>query len=397
MLSVDPADGQATDFSTPVTYRVSAADGSTKDYLVTVTVAPSPHRVVSVHNSQATSWAGTGNPADYMNQSEIERMIERGVMELTGKSDSVEAWETLIPYEGGEGVAIKLNFNNTWDCVDGFSADPEMNAYADLVNALIVGLKSIGVPSDKIWLADPSRAINDSFREEIDDTGVYYYVKCSTAEIGGRPNVFHASYVADGSEYSTQGDRGDGVMVWINPAEVFVDAAHIINMPQLKGHGGSSITLGMKNHFGSVDFTEHATGSHYLHDYFYVSSSTYSSERNILADIIDNPVFRDKTRLVIGDGLMGHATLNYAAPELWETFGDSPPEILFFGVDQVATDSVMFDYLQRECRVINESPRNDDLLRYAASIGVGVFEHWNNDDDREYSVIDYVEIDLDTE
>ncbi len=40
VASVSPASGVATDFSRPVTYTVTAADASTQDYVVTVTVSP---------------------------------------------------------------------------------------------------------------------------------------------------------------------------------------------------------------------------------------------------------------------------------------------------------------------------------------------------------------------
>ncbi|MBR9704373.1 DUF362 domain-containing protein [Candidatus Pacearchaeota archaeon] len=355
---------------------------------------PSPHRVVSVHNSQSTSWTGSQHPYNTMNQSEINIMVERGVISLTGESNTIDAWNALIPYQVGESVVIKVNFNNAWDCND-FTSNPWMNPYPELVNSVIDGLKSIGIPSDKIWITDPSRPVTDAFRAGITDSNVLYYTKCSAAQIGARPNVFTTGYVSDGSIYSSQGDRGDGVLEWINPADVFVNASHIINMPQLKGHGGASITLGMKNHFGSVDFTEFSSGGNYLHDYFYVGGSNYNSSQNILADMSNNPVFFNKTRLVLGDGLMGHPIRNYVNPVLFQSFGYNPPELLFFGVDPVAVDSVMFDYLQRECNFIGEEARNDDILNYAALTGMGVFEHWDNDNTRQYSSIDYIEIDCD--
>jgi len=40
--SVSPASGVARDFTSPVTYTVTAADGTTQDYLVTVTIAAAP-------------------------------------------------------------------------------------------------------------------------------------------------------------------------------------------------------------------------------------------------------------------------------------------------------------------------------------------------------------------
>ena len=34
----------------------------------------------------------------------------------------------------------------------------------------------------------------------------------------------------------------------VRPAQVFTDAAHLINIPLLKGHGPGHASLGMKNH-----------------------------------------------------------------------------------------------------------------------------------------------------
>lgn len=181
---------------------------------------------------------------------------------------------------------------------------------------------------------------------------------------------------------------------------VFAEADHIINMPQLKGHGGASVTLGLKNHFGSVGLTKDARGSHDAHDSHgsYVGFYGYSYDdaaglagnpANLLADINANPVFKDKTRLILGDGLMGNPTINWQDPVVWKTFGDQPPEILFFGVDPVAVDSVMFDYLQSECAAAGEAARDDDILHYAAAIGLGTHEHWNDAADKKYTAIDY--------
>ncbi len=353
---------------------------------------PSPHRVVSVHDSAATSWTGSGNPADYMNQVKIDNMVARGVTELTGEATVPAAWQKLIPYKAGEAVAIKMNFNNVANC--DFGADANMNAYAALANAVIQGLKSIGVPSNKIWITDPSRPINDAFRNRISDSNVQYYTKCSSAQIGARPNVFTTDYVAEASPDATLLNPAYGLNDpdrYVRPAQVFADAAHIINIPQLKGHsfltevGG--ITLGIKNHFGSVSFASDADGFDPIHSnpYFY----------KIITDISANPVFFNKTRLVIGDGLMGNPIINWQEPVLWSTFGNQPPEILFFGADPIAVDSVMFDYIQRECAAIGQPARDDKVDRYAASIGLGVSEHWNNDTQRQYSTIDYHEIDFD--
>jgi uncharacterized protein (DUF362 family) len=356
----------------------------------TALALPSPHRVVTIHDKEATTWAGSGNPAVYMKQKIINIMVNRGVMDLTGETNAQSAWAKLLPYQQGEAVAIKLNFNNSGGS---WTADPYMNPYAEVVNAVIDGLISIGVPPEKIWLTDPSRAISNAFRSRITNKQVLFYTHITSGSPGESQRVYYTDYVSDASVYSTVSVCPER----INPASVFVNAAHIINVPQLKGHGGASVTLGLKNHFGSVSLTGDALGSDPTHKYFYIGGSNYGGAAvNLLADINNNPIFRDKTRLIIGDGLMGHPTVNYSNPVVWSSFNNGPPEILFFGCDPVAVDSVMFDYLQRECRVKGQAARNDDILVNASNLGLGVFEHWVGDSDRRYSTIDYKAIDFDS-
>ena len=336
--------------------------------------APLP-RIVSVHSSQATSWSGSGNPHDYLNQAEINQMVKQGILSLTGETDYVQAWRELIPYQTGEAVAIKLN------CNTGCNLSTYMNPWAELVNALIDGLTGMGVPADKIWLADPSRGFHPSWQEKITNKGVLF-------------NPYNRQIVPAGSPYASVVNFNVEGPTSVRPGEVFCQAEHLINIPQLKGHGGASITLALKNHYGSAEIG--SQGRSHWHDYIYTYRPAYGTNGiNPINAINLNPQFKDKTRLIVGDGLYGHPRVNYDSPAVFASFDNNPPEILFFGTDPIAIDSVMFDYLQRECAVSGISARNDDILQEATGLGLGVFEHWNNDSDRQYSLIDYAEIDFD--
>ncbi len=349
---------------------------------------PSPHKVVTVHNSNSSTWEGKGNPNNYMNQTEIDKMVDVGIMELTGTTSPQDGWRKIIPYTSGESVAIKVNFNNNWHYSNGFyfndDSDTSMLNYAAVVNSVIRGLKSIGVPSDKIWITDPSRTVHDQFRERIYDKDVQYYVnEYSEPYIEGRPNIYLTGYVSDSSEYASTSTTYSEK---IRPAQVFVNATYIINMPQLKGHGFENVgrvTLGLKNNFGSVSYTTDAHGSTPAHN-----ADPFAK---LLADINNNSVFRNKTRLVLGDGIMGNPNANTDSPTLWSSFGNKPPETIFFGVDPVATDSVMIDYIKRE----GNSKATGLVEYYAADIGLGVLESWN--DEEKYTCIDYHPIDLDNQ
>jgi uncharacterized repeat protein (TIGR02543 family) len=55
---ITPASGAAEDFSSPVTYTVTAADASTQAYVVTVTVAPSPAKAITAFGFASPAAAG---------------------------------------------------------------------------------------------------------------------------------------------------------------------------------------------------------------------------------------------------------------------------------------------------------------------------------------------------
>ena len=355
---------------------------------------PSPHRVVSVRDPQATSWdfscTGTGPCAVYygddvyVNQDAVDRMVAEGLTRLTGASTVADAWQVLIPdYTTGRTVAVKLNFNDSI-MGGGTSGYGDNDAYVDalpqIVNSLVEGLLSFGFVENEIWLVDASRYITDRFRSRIHYPGVRYF-----DHHGNGVDVEVATFTQGVNvDFSASGYPGSHTVT-----DVLVDADYVINLPIMKRHGGAGITLGIKNHLGSID--GFYTGGHAMHDYFYLSGSSYASDRNPMVDINTNPTIRDKTVLVLGDALYGAWPDNNEPPSRWSSFDYDSPNMLFFGVDPVATDSVMHDWLRRQGSFNSAAT---DVLLVAAAAGLGVYEHWNNNDDREYQVIDYVEVDL---
>ena len=345
---------------------------------------PVPNRVVSVHDSRATNWDyQTGYHWQYIDQEPVNNMVARGVMALTGTTNTVDAWNDLIPYQPGEEVVIKLNFNNA-GC-SGYNN--QMDGYPEPVNAVIDGLTSIGVPPGNIWITDPSRVVPARFRDRITNSDVQYY---SYGSCGG-PNYHAVDYVdSDSPDTSVaQCPAGDK----IRPSQVFVDAEHLINIPLLKSHDGNHPTLALKNHYGSVIYRDNTLES--MHAYFIEGGNTGGCDldtENILADINDNPHIRDKTRLVIGDGLFGNPYVNWDSVERWDIFDNDDPNILFFSTDPVAISSVMMDYIVAE----RGGMQDHEHLHAAASLGLGVHEHWDSFENKQYSAIDYQIIDLDS-
>jgi len=92
-----------------------------------------------------------------------------------------------------------------------------------------------------------------------------------------------------------------------------------------------------------------------------------------LADINNNPHIRDKTRLILADGIFGNAHSFDQDPERWNIFGNDDSNIFFFSTDPVAISSVMSDYIMEE-----RGWQDHQQLHAADYIGLGVDEHWDS-------------------
>lgn len=338
--------------------------------------------VISVHDSDATNYNySTGYHWEYINQDIVNNMMAQGVMALTGTTNSKAAWKSLIPYNSGEIVLIKINLNNSRDCEGN---DNKINTQVETINAIIDGLTSIGISGDNIWITDPSRRISDRFRDGITNPYIQYYSKESCTG----PNYHSVDYVDPDSPDASMATCPAGEKIL--PSQVFVEADHLINVPLLKSHGGY-VTLALKNHYGSVIY-ENFTRSE-MHAYFNEGKNSAGcdlNKKNILADINNNPHIKNKTRLIIGDGIYGNAYTHRLETRTWEIFGNEDSNILFFSKDPVAVSSVMADYIMAE-----RGGQNHEQLHAAAGLGLGVHDHWDGFATKNYSLIDYIPIDLD--
>jgi hypothetical protein len=307
-----------------------------------------------------------------VSQPVVDQMVDEGMKSLTGKSSLADAWKAVLPsYVPGEAIAIKANFNNAGWCS---SAGPEIDALMQPMNAVIRGLKSIGVAESDIWIYDAKRAIPDRFLAAC----AYPGVRCFGAA-GCSPEVATFGSGDANATVAFSPPAGVSMPPTIRLTDVVIDATYLINMPILKSHGIAGVTLGFKNHFGTI----HDPAA--LHSYVGPGQS-YSA----LVDIFRNPHIGGKTILTIGDGLFGTLGGCCAAPDTWDTFGGNVPNSLFFSTDPVAIDCVMADFLAAETSI----PANARAyLQLAAAAGLGTFETgdpWG----AGYGTIDYVRREL---
>jgi uncharacterized protein (DUF362 family) len=338
--------------------------------------------VVSVRDTNASDYDyATGYFWEHVDQKTVTAMVEKGVMELTGTTTIAEAWNGLIPYSEGENVLIKFNFNNSRKCS---IAENAIDPIPETANAIIEGLTRIGIPGSSIWITDPSRRVTQRFREGIHNPDIQYY---SSGDCPDDPNYHVVPFVAADSTAASMATNPSGEKIL--PSQIFVDADHLINIPILKSHG-SYVTLALKNHYGSIAFENYNLST--MHQFF--NQGNYAgpldlNEKNILADINNNPHIKEKTRLVLGDGIFGNPHNHWQGPERWTIFGNDDPSILFFSTDPVAVSSIMTDYIMEE-----RGWQDHQQLHAAQHIGIGVHEHWDNFSNKHYASIDYSHFDL---
>jgi len=329
-------------------------------------------RVVSAHHEDAVSWDfQTGWYGDSVNQSLVDTMMDRAILELTGLGNVGTAWRTLLPgYARGKKIAVKVNFNNGWSCTEN---DNIIDGLVEVVNAMARGLTAGGVAEDDIWIYDAIRVFPDRFVKRLRPSGVVCWTKTGTC--GTRKALF-------------SGTKPNSIVNFSKPiraqkiTDVLVDADYLINIPITKRHGLAGYTLGYKNHFGTI------LSCWDLHSDITVGS--LSTSYNPMVEYMANPHFQ-KTVLTIGDCLYGCLQHQSGTPQPWNTFNKKSPASLILSTDPVAADCVQRDYLHIEAPKSWDA-KAESYLKLAAQAGQGVFE--STPTNWQYQAIDYRRLEL---
>jgi uncharacterized protein (DUF362 family) len=331
-------------------------------------------KVVVVYDNDCTTfdtglWWGS---TSYIDQTRINNMVKEGIKNLTRQSGESDAWEAIIPtYSSGTKIGMKVNENN-------YGSGPSNNVIdwtPQVCNAIIAGLKVRGVAESDIYILEPSAPVpttgfgaivkNAYPNVEIYDDNGANYRACTWTSGDSSLTINHSDPNITDSKYPDQ----------------LLDLTYFIQVPQLKAHGAYGVTFTYKNLFGLLVRNTIPR----LHDY------VFNSSNNPLVDLYGNTHVIDKTVLIVGDGIYGNYTNNWTAPGKWSVFGADWPKRLFFATDPVAIDSVMYDFVDWQN---NRTAQHENYLVAAANAGQGTRDHWNNPTDKMYSVIDFVQIDM---
>jgi hypothetical protein len=365
-----------------------------------------PGRVVWVWDANATEenldgywWENQNN-----NQTIIDQMFSSGIQKLTNTNDDYTAWDMLFKhfnqehghgengYQSGEMIAIKINLNN---CGLYTSEDNERDASPQVIKSLLRQLvNSVNVDQDDIYIYDASRIFgnwlyNRIYYEEypadplVPEFPDVHYVD-AFGSASGRENVVASMervYFAAGScDFRTL------------PTCVS-EADYLINMPLLKRHSiNTGVTLAGKNFFGT--WMENVGP---VHDYHYLSFIMGNPAPQ--TDLFAHEDIGGKIVLNIGDGLFATPDGQVVIGKFqMYPFNNDWTNSLFFSQDQVAIDSVMYDFLLAEGT--NPCEGSQNYLHQSAepnpntydpendgeylSDSLGVHEHWDTNEDIFY-------------
>ena len=358
-----------------------------------------PGRVVWVHDPEATSWDGINGywwEDAHTNQVKVDNMMSQSLQWLTGADTDASAWDALfkhfnkthgkgeIGYRTGEKIVIKINLNNKSrhdEQENNIDASPQM------VSALLRQLvNQAGINQSLISVYDASRIIPDN---------IYY--RC-TAEF---PNVqFVDKWGGEGrllrQMIGNSIQFSDGELNAQALPSIVLEADYLINMAILKRHDGqAAVTLCAKNHYGSI---ASPSSLHLKTRSWNFDFDTYDPQ----VDLMGHKDLGSKTLLYFIDGLYGGENWG-AVPTRWQMrpFYDDWPSSIFVSQDGVAIDSVGYDFIGAEWSLKN----NGDRYLHEAALAnnppsgtfydpendgtnlssLGVHEHWNNADDKQYS------------
>lgn len=383
-----------------------------------------PGRVTFVRDANVARWDGkTGRWWDEGNIDTLvlHNMYDSSLCALTGAKNARKAWDKIFKfynsnagngkrgYRPGELIAIKINLNNTLGTDDSDNEiDQSPQATMELVSQLV---RNAGVRQQDIIVYDATigwraRSMPDRIRRPVHDR--FPGVRWMSAN--GSEGVEAAQWVEGAIQYTNPEVRLGNAL-----PKAVVEARYLINVALLKGHELSGVTLGAKNHFGSIQFPVREHGSTFVHQMM-GQKGDYSG----FVDLLGCPNLGRKTILNIVDGIYGMQT-NVGQPradrDRWRMFGGEWSACYFMSLDPVAIESVCMDFLFAEFGANlgfsgapafpKGSSRNcDNYLREAArgenaKLGpyrpngvatgsLGVFEHWNNDKERKYTKIELI-------
>lgn len=232
---------------------------------------------------------------------QVNHLLVRAMENLFQVSKAAQAWQRL--FKKDDVVGIKIN------CLAGKG----ISTHAELVDAIIEGVKSAGVVERNIIIWD--RANRDlekaGYRIQTDRNRVQCY---GTERVGYTYRVY---------EFGEVGSCLSKILVETCTA--------IINVPVLKDHGIVGMTNALKNFFGAI---------HNPNKYHDRRGDPYIADVNMLSEI------RSRVRLIVSDALTAQCEGGPPFMPQWTWSQNS----LLIGFDPVAIDALGWQMIETKRR-----------------------------------------------
>jgi hypothetical protein len=368
--------------ATPLLLEVTCSHNSVEGARVLADVkwgvpGPYPGRVIEVRNPRMI----TNN---VKNRDAIQTALTRGVKELTGVTDAVEAWRSF--FEPGDVVGVKMNP----------VGNPLANSSTELMLEVINGLKAAGVKTKDIVVFERYRddfmtaKMHEAVPADIAWTGLGTAYNTMQIDIKGddlKSGNLERVAGYDPDEFTVMELVGAG----LDPKDDRTRRSHlgllvsrrvnkIVLLPVLKDHGSAGVTGALKNM--SHGLVNNVNRSH--------STPDTNVCNQFIPQVVSHPVIRRKCVLHIMDGIKGVYQGGPAASRAEWTWENNA---LFFATDPVAMDHVAWRNVDAKRREKGLPPvaasgrsgldplkmegfdiRQPQHIKLAANLGLGVFD-----------------------
>jgi hypothetical protein len=384
-----------------------------------------PGRVVWAYNPDATNENCKNIKGDYWfqntNKDVVTKMMSDAILKLTDSKEVKEGWDKLFRnfnirhgkgktgYQSGEKIVIKINTTNTSETQ--FEYGARMDATPEVLYAVLKQLiEEVGVKQEDIVAGDPFRVFANPLWDLCHNDF---------------PNVHYIDALGKNGREQTRISATEALVFSDKkiksrlPAD-YMDADYMINIPCLKSHGSAGISVAAKNHQGSVLASNQSANSQsagHLHYCFPDGDHNAMNQFRHLVDYMGHEKLGGNTLLYIVDAIWSGTDWN-GAVEKWgmKPFNNDFTSSLFLSQDGVAIESVTYDFLYAEYLSFPHYnafkakadypvwPATQDYIHQAASSAnwpkgiqydpegdgtviesLGVHEHWNNSDSKQYS------------
>lgn len=279
----------------------------------------------------------------------VQKMMERGMRELTGKSSWTEAWRSFVSPDDVVGVKLNVTGGRT-----------VMSNHA-VVHSIIEGLKSAGVKENNIiiWERHSGQLERAGFQLNSSSQGVRFYA--TNDGVGYDPAVYYEINIP-GKLRDTDLEYGKQEISTRSHFSKIVtqQITRLITVPVIKDATQAGIAITLKNlSFGTVDNTPRFHPPEILCD-------------PAIPDICAHPVLRDKTVLHILDAIHAQCNGGPSGNPQWAWNYNS----ILFSTDPVALDHLGAQIIDQKRKAegmpaladVGKAPRH---IATAARMGLG--------------------------